>query len=130
MKLRKDTKFEKCLHGKIQNANESFNGKIWERVPKNASTELPNLEFGVYDAVAHFNIGIKASVLIYEKHNFAPGVYMLKGCKNIILKKINLTNSAECPKNKLRRQILWSRKMSKNDKLLEKEGHLYVPGRF
>ena len=93
MKLRKDTKFEKCLHGKIQNANESFNGKIWERVPKNASTELPNLEFGVYDAVAHFNIGIKASVLIYEKHNFAPGVYMLKGCKKQF-KKGQFTKSA------------------------------------
>ena len=24
----------KCLHGKTQNANESFNGMIWERIPK------------------------------------------------------------------------------------------------
>ena len=75
MELRKDTKFEKCLHGKTQNANESFNGTICERILKNTSTVLPNLEFGVYDAVAHFNIGIKASLLIYEKHNFATGVH-------------------------------------------------------
>ena len=26
--------FEKYLHGKTQNANESFNGMIWNSVPK------------------------------------------------------------------------------------------------
>ena len=41
---------------------------------KNTSTALTNLEFNIYDAVAHFNIGTKASVLIYEKHNFAPQI--------------------------------------------------------
>ncbi|GIX70836.1 uncharacterized protein LOC101238613 [Caerostris extrusa] len=25
---------QKCLHGKTQNANESFNGTLWRRVPK------------------------------------------------------------------------------------------------
>ena len=55
------------MHGKTQNANESFNGTIWERIPKNTFVTLPNLEFGVYDGVAHCNIRMKASVLIYEK---------------------------------------------------------------
>ena len=53
--------------GKTQNANESFNGTTWERIPKNTFVTLPNLEFGVYDGVAHCNIRMKASVLIYEK---------------------------------------------------------------
>ena len=75
MEWRKDIDTEKCLHGKTQNANESFNDTICERILKNTSTVLPTLEFGVYDAAAHFNMGIKASVLIYEKHNFATGVY-------------------------------------------------------
>ena len=75
MEWRKDIDTEKCLHGKTQNANESFNGTICERILKNTSTVLPNLEFGAYDAVAHFNIGIKASLLIYEKHNFATGAH-------------------------------------------------------
>ena len=34
LELRKDTEFEKCLHGKTQNANESFDSTIWERIPK------------------------------------------------------------------------------------------------
>lgn len=61
--LSKDSELEKRLYGKTQNANESFNGTLWERIPKNTLVTLPNLQFGVYDAVARFNIGIKASVL-------------------------------------------------------------------
>ena len=53
--------------GKTQNENESFNGTIWERIPKNTFVTLPNLEFDLYDGVAHCNIRMKASVLIYEK---------------------------------------------------------------
>ena len=68
------------MHDKAQNANESFDGTIWERIPRTTFVTLPNLEFGVYDAVANFNIGIKASVLIYEKINFVLGEHMLRGC--------------------------------------------------
>ena len=107
------------MHGKTQNANESFNGTIWERIPKNTFVTLPNLEFGVYDGVAHCNIRMKASVLIYEKLNFVPAVYML-----------NLVNQQASQKSKLRRQILQGKKMSKNYKLLEKEDHIYVPGKI
>ena len=92
MELRKDIEFEKLLRGKNQNANERFDGAIWESIPKNTSNTLPNLEIDVYDPVAHFNIGIKASVLIYEKHDFAPEVYMVKGCKKHNLKRVSLAN--------------------------------------
>ena len=39
--------------------------------------------FGVYDVVANFNIGMKLSILIYEKLNIIPGVFTLKDCKDI-----------------------------------------------
>ena len=55
---------------------------------------------------------------------------MLKGWKKRNLKRVNLANQRACPKNKLRQKTLGAKKMSKNDKLLEKEGHLYVPGGF
>ena len=71
---------------------------------------------------------MKASVLIFEKLNFVPVVYMLKGFKKRNLKRINLVKQRASRKNKLRRQILRGKKMSKNDKLLEKEVHIYVPG--
>ena len=78
--------------GKTQNANESFNGTIWERNPKNTFVTLPNLKFAEYDGVAHYNIKMKASVLIFEKLNFVPVVYMLKGFKKRNLKRVHLVN--------------------------------------
>ena len=66
LELSKDTESKKCWHGKKQNGNEIFNGPIWECIPKNIFGTLRNLEFSVYDAVAHFNIGTKALFLIYE----------------------------------------------------------------
>ena len=35
LELSKDTKSEKCLNGKTQDANESFNGTTWERIRRN-----------------------------------------------------------------------------------------------
>ena len=87
------------MDGKTQNANESFNVRIKERTPKNNFVTLPSLEFGVYDAVSHFSIGMKASVVIYEDFNFVLGVYMLKGCKKRNLKKVDLANQQAYPKN-------------------------------
>ena len=95
------------MHAKTQNANERFNGTIWERIPKNTFVTLPNLEFGVYDGVAHCNIRMKASVLIYEKLNFVSVVYMLKGFKKRHLKRVNLVNQRASRKIKLRQKILW-----------------------
>ena len=55
---------------------------------------------------------------------------MLKGFKKRNLKRVNLVNQRASRKNKLRQQILWGKKMSKNDKLLEKEDHIYVHGKI
>ena len=91
MELSKDTELEKFLHSKTQNANESFNGTLWEHIPKKPFAILSNLGCSACDAVAHFN-GTKVSVLNFEKPNFAPGVYMLKDCGKRNLKRVNLVN--------------------------------------
>ena len=64
----------KCPHGLTQNQNESFNAMIWDRLPlKSRYTSFKSLQFGVYDAVASFNIGRKASVLTFEELGMIPG---------------------------------------------------------
>ena len=73
--------------GKTQNAKE-----IWERIPKKTFVTLLNLEFGLYNGVAHCNIRMKTSVLIYAKLNFVSVVYMLKGFKKGNVRRINLVN--------------------------------------
>ena len=77
---------------------------------KKTFVTLPNLEFGIHDSVAHCNIRMKALVLIYEKLNFVPVVYMLKGFKKRNSKRVNLVNQRASRKNKLRRKILQGKK--------------------
>ena len=68
---------------------------------------------------------MKTSVLIYEKFNFVSVVYMLKEFKKRNLKWVNLVNQrASRRKKKLRQEILRGKKMSKNDKLVEKEDYI------
>jgi hypothetical protein len=47
----------KCLHGKTQNCNESFNNVIWSRVPKTNFVGKKMLKLGVWDAVCTYNDG-------------------------------------------------------------------------
>ena len=74
---------KKCLHGMTQNQNESFNAMIWSRIPKSTYVSFSQLQLGVYDAVANFNIRRKATILIFEKLNMIPGKYYLKVCRKI-----------------------------------------------
>ena len=85
--------------------------------------------------MANFNIGMKASGSIYAKLNFVPGVYMLRGCNKYNIKRVNLANQQITPKRRrrrrvLRRRVMWAKKITKSDKLIEKEGDLYIPGGF
>ena len=52
--LSDDKLLNKCLHGKTQNANESFNAMIWDRVPKSRYCGFAKMELGIYDAVGSY----------------------------------------------------------------------------
>ena len=78
--LTNDELLGKCLHGRTQNQNESFNNTVWLRAPKGTYVGLQQLEIAVFDAVSHFNIGSKAAVLTYEKLGIRPGNNMIAGC--------------------------------------------------
>ena len=66
---------EKCLYGKTQNANESFNGIFWNRVPKATHVCLDVLYVGVYDAITHFNNDEKATLNIMELLKIDAGYF-------------------------------------------------------
>ena len=48
--LSEDSLLERCLHGKTQNHNESFNGMVWNRIPKTTYVGFDQFQVGVYDA--------------------------------------------------------------------------------
>ena len=116
---------EKCLHGKTQNQNESFNSMIWDRIPQMRYVSFTQLEFGMYDAVANFNIGKKASVLIYEKMNLIPGKFTLQACDKINRKRLSSSKFKEMDSTRKRRKIRRGKAKQKDDKNESKEGQTY-----
>ena len=78
--LSNDSLLMKCLHGKTQNQNESFNGMIWNRVPKSRFIKYKQFATVIFDATAHFNIGNLATLMIYDKLDIERGYYTTKGC--------------------------------------------------
>ena len=128
--LSSDDLLSKCLHGKTQNANESFNGMVWERIPKTDYVGLNLFRFGVYDAVNHFNIGWKASALTFEKLSIIPGRYCTKGFQNLNRKRLFHSNYKSKETTKTQRKVLRGKRKSKGDKVAEKEGVLYEAGAF
>ncbi|GFU25639.1 uncharacterized protein TNCV_3622021 [Trichonephila clavipes] len=69
---------EKRLHGKTQNANESFNGVLWSIIPKETFVELLTLQFGVFLAVLQFNDGSKGILSVLEYLHIPMGYFILK----------------------------------------------------
>ena len=67
------------MDGKTEDHDESYNGMIWKRIPKYTFVKRTQFENGVYDTVAHFNIGNLAT-LIYDKSNIERGYYTVLGC--------------------------------------------------
>ena len=128
--LSADDLLSKCLHGKTRNQNESFNATIWERLPKSKYSSFQQLEFGVYDAAAHFNIGQKASILVYEKLNMVPGKYTLKGCATRNKKRLFHAAYKNKDVSKKRRKVIRGKKKKKEDKDEDREGILYDAGAF
>ena len=81
----------KCLHGKTQNQNESFNGMICNRVHKSRFIKYIQFATAIFDATAHFNIGNLAILMIYDKLDIARGYYATKGCIDDNCGRINNT---------------------------------------
>ena len=78
--LVKPEELKKCLHGKTQNQNESFNSMIWECAPKITYCTYEKLELAVYDACAHFSDGRQATVDIFKILNICDGYYTRTMC--------------------------------------------------
>ena len=95
---------------------------IWNRIPKNIFVGLDVLEFGVYDAVAHFNIGAEAAVSIFKELNLDPGKYFLKGMRKINNEQIAKADFKAKEVNKKQRKNMRGLKKKKGDKLKQKEG--------
>lgn len=79
---------KKCLHGKTQNNNESFNNLVWLRCPKTTFCGKRVLNIAVYDAVLHFNEGSKGRIEVLRKAGLEPGVFTIHLSQDINKRRI------------------------------------------
>lgn len=68
---------------------------IWERVPKGTFVGSDVLQLGMYDAVANFNIGCKASIKTLDKLGISPGQYCQVECHQRDNLRVNKANYKE-----------------------------------
>ena len=125
--LTKPEMLENCLHGKMQNANECFNGMIWERLPKTKHVGCEKLKLGVFNAIANFNYGKKASIVIMTEMNLVHGKYMRLMCDK---KRKYLSLYKASDKSKKRRKIIRSQRGHTQDINIQKEGTSYEGGGY
>ena len=128
--LSNDDLLSKCLHGKTQNQNESFNAMIWNRLPKGTYVGFHQFQLGVYDAITHFNQGSLAVIETLKKMNLEPGRYTHVGCKKTNAARIANAQKHSTVKVKQRRRKLRGRRKKKEDCHKEKEGETYGYGCF
>ncbi|XP_028414795.1 uncharacterized protein LOC114537882 [Dendronephthya gigantea] len=129
-KLSNNELLSKCLDCKTQNQNESFNGMVWNRLPKQVFVGSDVLHLGVYDAVSHFNIGARASIKIFERMNISSGDHCLAQCSTADKQRIQSAERKSEEEVKKRRRLVRAKRKSKGDKQKQAEGLTYACGEF
>ena len=122
--LIKHEELKKCLHGKTQNQNESFNSLIWERAPKSLYLSIDKIRFAVYDAVAVFNDGRQGSLNVLRNVGINPGYYTTETCCLLNMKRrMNASNELNEATRK-RRQCFVLKKRRRPKRNVRKENHI------
>ena len=130
VRLSENNLLKKWLHGKTQNQNESLNGMVWQRIPKEVYVGSEKLQLGLYDAVAHFNIGSITVIELFQALGIPPGKYTEEGCRLQDQLRIHTAQHQSKPSTKKRRKVIRGLKKRKDDKTKQKEGVNYGPGQF
>ena len=88
------------------------------------------LEFGLFDAISHFNIGARTVRHLLEALKICPGKYTEEGCRSLDLNRIGGAEYKEREDSKNRRKVLRGQRKKKENKNQQAEGVTYAAGRF
>ena len=129
-RLSEDSLLKKCPRGKAQNQNEAVNGMVWERIPKEVFVGADLLEFGVFEAVSHFNIGARTVLLLLKALKISPGKYTEEGCRHLDMDRVCGAEYKHSEERKKRRKVLRGQRKKKEDKNQQAVGVTYAAGAF
>lgn len=128
--LMKEEELQKCLHGRTQNHNESFNGTVWERIPKNNYVGLSKLRLGVNDAIVNFNDGRQGTIDILNSIGMNPGYYTTSFCRLSNIKRKSTSKYKMRDDVKKARKIIRAQKKIRSANKKKAEGKTYKKGGF
>ena len=103
---------------------------VWQRVPKEVFVGKHVLEFGLFDAVSHFNMGAETVSQLYEALEIPAGKYTEDGCQFLDAERSYMAVYKDQEHNKMRRKVLRGKKKRKEDKSQRSEGVTYAAGQF
>ncbi|GFT67945.1 uncharacterized protein TNCV_38561 [Trichonephila clavipes] len=121
---------KKCLHGKTQNPNESFNAILWQILPKEVFVEHQTLRLGAYIAVVQFNNGFQGLISILNEMGIVSGYYTIRGQKIFDNERIADSKRHSLPTAKTCRRKFRAIRKKRNIKIEEEEGITYKTGEF
>lgn len=120
----------KCLHGKTQNCNESFNNMIWTVLPKETFVGLQTMLLGANVAVLLFNSGYLGLLPVFKSLGISVEKKMIMNYLSFDNERISNSRRHSLPSAKRARK---KRRASKKSKLIHyevKEGITYKCGGF
>ncbi|GFS73313.1 uncharacterized protein TNCV_4711931 [Trichonephila clavipes] len=121
---------KKCLHGKTQNNNESFNNVLWSVLPKEIFVHKKTLFLGSYMAVLLYNSGYLGLLPVFNYLGIGIDPTTLKNYMGIDKERIQKSKRQSLPSTKLSRKKQKAKKKSKLAKNEAKEGLSYKYGEF
>ena len=97
--------------------NESLNGMVWQQVPKEVFVDKDDLEFGLFDAVSHFNMRAQTVLQLYDVLEIPAGKYTEDGCQFLDSERTYKAVYKDQEHNKKRRKVLRGKKKRKKTKI-------------
>ncbi|GBN18910.1 hypothetical protein AVEN_103322-1 [Araneus ventricosus] len=94
----------KCLHGKTQNNNKSFNNVIWTILPKETFVEMQSLTLGVNIAVLLFNSGNLGLLDVFKNLGVSLGQETVKNFSLMDSERVKSAKRHSLPTSKLSRK--------------------------
>lgn len=120
----------KCLHGKTQNSNESFNNVIWTILPKETFVEMQTMMLGVKLAVLIYNSGYLGLLPVFEQLGVSVEQNMITNYFKIDDERIKNSKRHSLSSAKLTRKTKRATKKLKMVKYEVKNGLEYKCGAF
>ena len=130
MELSDEKLLAKCLHGKAQNSNESLNGFIQKRYPKDIFVGRKVLELGVASAVISFNDGTKLLIDVLKELKIVLGYFSELFCHNKDVSRVSIIKTKSTQETKIRRKRLRAARKGFSDGNEVQEGLTYGCGKF